>query len=938
MKYIGASFKVLVILMFFVVPGLADAPKAQGGIDLSYVLDNGLKAILVPQPGNPTVTAMVMVKAGSASENGESEYGLAHLMEHMAFKGTKKRGVGEVSAEVENSGGTINAYTSNDDTVYFLTLPVGSMDLGLDILADIVFAPIYDPNEYALEKEVVVEEIKRSEDGPERQLWAKFMAQVFKGQPYEHPVLGTVETVRAATREVAFNFHEKFYRPDNAVLIIAGGFDVDQAPPIIEKYFGSLTNPSEPLPPRRQPSKAEPQSEPTVIVMKNPIVQVPKVMLGFRVPPTGSPESPQLDLLSALLDMGRSARLVENVKNIKGLVTDIVTSSFSMVLGGLFLVSFETEPEKINDALTATVEELAGLASRPPAADELSRARALATSSYLASQESSNSLASLVAAFEIGTGDYRLRDAYLPQWGRMTAADLVKLVERYFVPENLTAVIMMPESAPEVDEAAVKSILKTLKPVLPETKAASAAGFEPVPLKSPAKLFVLRDATLPLVTVKISFMGGILGEQDGQEGYSNLMAHVMAMAPNDMSSEEFARFVEGMGASVSGIAGRNSMGLSGSFIAANWEIGLEAMVKLASKPAFAQNNLEEYRAETLAMLKLQREQLPERTFSSLRVGLFGSHPYHVNPLGETETVANVTDKQLAAFHDRLIRPENMYVVVGGDVDPKLVAEALDNFLADWKPAPQPGDKVVVPPPPKPIEASVELKDVQETAQQTHLGIGFLAPGLGSPDQAAMEVLDSYLSGMGGLLFNELRNKRSLAYTVASFYSPGLQTGSFNFYIATDPQKTGQATSGMLEIIARLREAPLSEEAIQAAIRYLCGQKVINRQTLSNRADEFIYNVLYDLGPDFSDRHLAKIEAVTPEDVLRVARQYLDPQHGVLSVVGQDSSTAEAFAAWGTDQAVAAPEAATPAAGAPDKKGDAPKGAATKEAAPKEAAK
>ncbi|MDR2386022.1 MAG: insulinase family protein [Deltaproteobacteria bacterium] len=883
--------------MFFLVPGLAEAPRAQGGIDVNYTLDNGLKVIMVPQPGNPTVTVMVMVKAGAASEKDSSEYGLAHLMEHMAFKGTKKRGLGEVSAVIENSGGAMNAYTSNDDTVYHVTLPVGSLELALDVLSDIVFDPLYDPKEYALEKEVVVEEIKRSQDGPERQLWTKFMAQIFKGHPYEHPVLGSVETVRAASREVAFNFHQKFYRPDNVVLVIAGGFEADEAPTMVAKYFADRLNPPEPLEARQKILASEAQSEPVLMVMKNPMVQVPKIIIGFKVPPAGSPEAPQLDLLSALLDLGRSARLVENVKNIKGLVTDISTGSNALVLGGVFVVTFETESDKINEALKAVLEELSGLASRPPAADELSRARAIATSSYLASQESSNALAYLVGHFELGTGDYRLRDAYLPQWARMTAADLVKLVRKYFVPENMTTIIMVPESGPAPDETAIKEIFKSLNPVIAQTQSANLETFKPVPLKSSAKLYALRDATLPLVTVKIGFMGGVLADQDKLTGYSNLMSNLMAMAPKDMTSEEFSRFIEGMGASLSGYSGRNSMGLSGTFIAANWETGLESMMKILSKPAFAANNLEELRAETLAALKLQKEQLTERTFNQLREGLFGDHPYHLNTYGDTETVSSVTAEQLRAFHDRLIRPENMFVIVGGDINPQLVAESLDGYLADWKTKEQANSLVEVPAPPQAIEAPVKLREIQPTAQQTHLAVAFLAPGLGHPDQAALEVLSSYLSGLGGVLFNELRNKRGLAYAVASFYNPGLKTGAFNFYIATDPQKTGEATSGILEIIEGLRLKPLSEDEVQSAIKFLLGQKLISHQTLASRAEEFMYNVLYDLGENFDQEHIGQIEAVTPQEVLKAAQKYLDPKRAVLSAVGQEASTEAAFTAW-----------------------------------------
>jgi zinc protease len=889
----GSKFRILVILMIFLVPGLIEAPQAQGGVDASYVLDNGLKVIMVPQPGNPTITALLMVKAGSAAENGEAEYGLAHLMEHMAFKGTKKRGVGEVSAEVENSGGVINAYTSNDDTVYHLSLPAESLELGLDILSDIVFNPIYDPKEYDLEKEVVVEEIKRSHDSPDHLMWDMFSARVFNGRPYGHPVLGTEKTVREAGRDTALAFHDKFYRPDNAILVIAGGFSPQDVPPMVERHYSGLANPEGPAPVLPRPGPRESQDGPELMVFRNDLVQVPKVMIGFKVPPAGAPEAPQLDLLSALLDMGRSARLVENVKNIKGLVTDIGTSSMTLLLDGLFVISLETEPGKVVPAIAAVMEELSGLASRPPAADELGRARALATSSYLLGQESSSSLAAILGNFELVMGDYRLRDAYLPQWGRMNSADLARLAQEYFVPRNMTVAIMLPASAPEPDRDALMEVLGSLAPAMPEAASGPASIWEPLPLKSGARLFVLRDPTLPMVNIRIGFMGGVLGETAGQEGLANLMSHVLAMAPQDMSSEEFSRLIEGMGASVIGFSGRNSMGLAGTFIASNWESGLEVMSKLLARPAFAPNNLEEFRAETLAMLKLQDEQLVERTFRLLRRGLYGRHPYHQDALGLTEVVAAAQPPDLRAFHDLLMAPANMFVVVSGDVEPKLVAEALDSFLSSWRPEGAAGH-VAVPAPPAAIKGPVRLSEVQDSAQ-THLGLAFLAPGLGHPDQAALEVLDSYLSGLGGLLFSELRNKRSLAYTVASSYNPGLGTGSFSLYIASDPQKTGQATSGLLEIIAELRAKPLTDQEVQAAIRYLCGQRVIRLQTLARRSEEFMFNVLYGLGEDFDKRHLAAIEAVTAQDILRVAREYLDPRAGVMSVVGNAPSAEEAFA-------------------------------------------
>ncbi|MDR1486657.1 MAG: insulinase family protein, partial [Deltaproteobacteria bacterium] len=403
--------KFLYAMVIAMVLGFFPSTAAQSGVDESYVLPNGLKVILVPQPNNPVITAMVMIKAGSASENGENEYGLAHLMEHMAFKGTEKRGVGEVSSEVETNGGNINAYTSYDNTVYHLSLPAQSVELGLDILSDIVFHPSYDPNEYALEKEVVVEEIKRSYDNPDQIVWTKFMDQSFPDHPYGHPILGSTETVRQASRDTAFAFHNKYYRPDNSLVIVTGGFDIQQVKAMVDKHFSDLKNPPESLPKPSSDSRQEPKG-PIVEVVKNELVTVPKVILGFRCPSGGSSEAPQLDLLSSILSQGRSGRLTENIKTKKALVSDIGSFAFTLIEGGVFVIDLETDVSKAPDAIAAVIEELNGLASTFPTEDELARARALTGKSFLDRQESSSDLAALLGTFQVYFGDYRLRDAY----------------------------------------------------------------------------------------------------------------------------------------------------------------------------------------------------------------------------------------------------------------------------------------------------------------------------------------------------------------------------------------------------------------------------------------------------------------------------------------------------------------------------------------------
>ncbi|MDR1042187.1 MAG: insulinase family protein [Deltaproteobacteria bacterium] len=863
------------------------AAVAYAAADVSFTLDNGLKVILAPQPGNPVVSARIAVKAGSAYESGKAEQGLAHLMEHMAFKGTAKRKVGEISTEVESNGGVINAYTSFDETVYYVALPSDKLETAVDVLSDLVFHPTYDPGEYAKEKEVVIEEIRRADDNPQNGLFNALFADSFgKDHPYGHPILGSAETVAAAGRDTAFAFHEKFYRPDNCVLIITGGFDPDKAAALAHKYLDDVKRPAEAL--ELAPVPPVVRDGPEIREIRNPKALVPKVILGFTCPSSRDSDSPEAELFSAVVSGGDSSRLVEVVRDKLALATTVLTYPMTLKDSGVFLVVYETTPEKIVPAFEAIVGELNRMGAEPPAADEIARARALAAKSFVSRQEAPTSLGAHIGSFELSYGDYRLKDAFLDFWARMDATDLTRLGARTFVPDNVSVSVLLPQDAPELDLDALKaSALKLGPPAPPAAAEGGELAFEAATLKSGAKLFVLRDATLPLVEVKAALMGGRLAEKAGQEGAVSLASAVWARASESLAAPEMARAVEDLGAYVGGYSGRNTVGLDGSFLSSTWKEALGLFAQVLTAPAFSQQDFDVRKAEHVTYLKDLDESLSERVFRMARRELYRNHPYGIEYHGTLESVERLTREDIEAIYRDLVRPESLVFAVAGDVNAQDAAKAIDDALEGWNPAagsPVPS----VPPAPQPLSGPVMVSEALDR-EQTHLLVSFLAPGMGDRDEAALEVLNSALSGMGGILFSELRDKRSLAYTVTSSYGPGLGTGSFNFYIGCAPDKAGEALSGILEIIRAARDKAYPKDTIESAKAYLAGTNKLQRQTLGSRVNDSALFDLYALGQDRNERLLEQIAAVTPEDVKRVAETYLKLDALILSVVGTQAS-------------------------------------------------
>ena len=882
--------KIAGALGFVLIGGLLAGPpvRAWGAAEESFILHNGLKVIVVEQPGSPVVSLRVMIRTGAADEAARSEYGLAHLMEHMAFKGSSRYpDPGVISSLVERNGGDMNAYTSSDSTVYYLNMPADQLSLGLDILADLVFHPLYDPKEYELEKEVVIEEIKRGQDNPDRLLMEDFFDAAYPDHPYGRPVIGYEDTVRNASVEEAKAFHDRHYRPDNAVLVITGGLDRAAVSEAVEKFYAPLVKPETPLPRLADPA-LPPPGGPVVRVIESEKVALAKVIIGFRGPAGKDPSAPTMDLLSSVLSGGKSSRLIETIKDEKGLVTDISTGSYTPRYQGSFLISMETEPAKVTSAVEALWRELERLTNQPPTDEELGRAKALAEKGFLGGQESALGLASQITEFENLFGDWRLRDAYLPLWNRTDKSEVGQAAFNYLRPKNLSLIVMLPKGHPDnhtVSEQALTERARKLSLSLSPEIAKAAPAFQEMRLDSGPRLLVMRDATLPLVNVKMAALGGLLAEKPERHGLNNFMTSVWTKATNQKPATALARAVEDIGASISAFSGRNSIGLSSSFLASNRDEGFKLFAEVLTSPAFSPEDVERVRPEILAQIKAQDEQLSSRVMRLLARNLYpGGHPYSLDQLGEDDTVAKITPADLKNLYEELVRPENIIIAVAGDIEPQKVKETLDAALAGWKPKGR-GLKITAPKTPEPITGPTEITEPLNRAQ-THIAYGFQAPGLGEADGPALDVLAAYLSGMSGPLFRELRDQQSLAYTVQCGYNPGLNIGSFSFYIATDPKKVEAALKGFYAIIERIRQNPISGEELDGAKRYIIGTTKIRLQTVSSRAGQAIFNSLYGLGLDYEEKRLEEIGKVTADDVRRVAEQYLQPDHGVLTILGQ----------------------------------------------------
>ncbi|MEE8581244.1 MAG: pitrilysin family protein [Myxococcota bacterium] len=844
------------------------------------VLPNGLTLLLRESRLAPVVDLQFWAQVGSADE-GPGEQGLAHFHEHMLFKGTARRDVGDVAGEIEGAGGRINAYTSFDVTVYHATLPSDVVDTGVDVLADVVRHSRFDSTEIEREVEVVLEEIRRGEDSPYQVLGDAVFAQAFRVHPYGAPILGTADSVSRFDRERVLSFFRRWYTPANLVFVAVGDFD---ARAVIEQVRDAFAD-AEGGRVERTRSSEPTQRELRDVILRRTFERT-RLDLAWPSSRFRSPDATHLDLLSFLLGECESSRLVQRLRERDGVVDRIDSGCYTPLDPGLFSVSIELDAPRVRDAVAAVVREVERLRAEPVRPDELERARAnfLATEHF--ERESVSGLARKLGSFQVLGGDWRGEQQYFEQIRGATPDDLWRVAREYLAPEQLTVGVLLPEGEAEaLDRSAIEAAVadgleQTRRTFRSPTALPPALEIHSFRLPNGARLHVAPRRELPVVAVRSALLGGLLSESEASAGITHFLTDLWLRGTRARSAADFARAVENLAADIDGFSGRNSLGLTLEVTSDRLEASLDLFAEALLEPGFDPQEIERERRETLASIERREDNLPQLAFRLFCETQYAHHPYRLTALGTRESVEGIDAAAIRAHHDRLVHGENLVIGVAGDVDPEAIAEALSVRLA-----PLASDGFVAPAPTlEEAPGEIRCAELRRDRAQAHLVLGFRGLTVLDPHRHALEVIAQLLAGQGGRLFLELRDRRSLAYALNAMNVEGVAPGFFSVYIATAPEKIEAARSGILEQLERLVVETAADEELARAKRHLIGTFAIDRQRSTARAAHLALDALYGLGPDADRRYPEQIEAVSKQDVLDVAQQILRLDAYTLAIV------------------------------------------------------
>jgi zinc protease len=851
------------------------------------VLPNGLTVLIRPQPGSGVVAINTWVKAGYFHEPDEVA-GMAHLFEHMFFKGSKKfPGAEQISQELSSIGGTTNAGTIYDSTNYYFVLPKEGFRRGVEIQADAIMNPLFDPEELRKEAEVVIEESNRKLDNPPAVALERMFATAYTEHRMKRWRIGSNEVLRNIQRDDLLRFFETLYRPENIIVSVAGDVSHEEALAAIRATFGKL--PRGKLVKRGGPR--EPEQKEFRYGQSAADIRQAYSVFGWQTAGAGHADELALDLLSDVLGTGRSSRLYRNAIAPEAAST-ANANHYTFEDVGIFFVQASFDEKNRTEADRRVVQEVERIRSSGPTLYELELAKNRIEASLLLGLETVLSQARTLASYE-ARGSYRDMEQRLVRLRVMTPADLQRVAQKYLRVENLTLYHYRPASAPEMTgEQALAVVRQAMEPApaaiaetplptaLPPVRGATRENpVYQVVLENGATLLVKERPGAPIVTTSIYFPGGRVDENSSIAGITQLMSRAMARGTTSRTAEEINQQIEFLGSRIGSVVGDDYFGFSISIPQKSYRGGLEILADVVLRPTFPEEDVREERHQQLAAIRRSLDSSQVRAQQLAERALFGNHSYALPPEGFPSSLQHLDSAALRDWWSSQVTGDGALIVVVGDI---ATADAISAVTAAFEGLPKRTAvrKVTSPEPPSTRVALTEFRDRRQSA----IMIAFPTVTPSHPDWPALRLLQNVTSGLAGTFFAELRGRRSLAYTVYARDSARVQGGSFVAYLASDSSKEEEARTALLAEIRKLSGDGIRDDDVERAKRHFAGVTRIRLQTNSALASELVWNHFFGVGHDFTEKLLARTNELQSDDLRAAAKKYLSGEEFAIGVM------------------------------------------------------
>ena len=853
-----------------------------------YRLSNGLSVLLFPDPSKPIITVNITYKVGSRHED-YGETGMAHLLEHLVFKGTPKHP--NIPQELTEHGARPNGTTSFDRTNYYETFDATEENLrwALDLESDRMVNSYIAKKDLDSEFSVVRNEYERGENSPSGVLYKRMLGAMFQWHNYGKSTIGEKSDIEGAPIERLQAFYRKYYQPDNAVLVVAGKIDEQKTLDLVNEYFSKIPKPTRQLIPTytKEPTQ---DGERQVTLRRTGDVQVFSTM--YRIPAASHADYAALSVLGDLLSDEPSGRLykalVENKK-----AASVYGGASGLAEGGFINFVCEVRMEQpVADAQAAMLSVLDELKNNPPTAEEVEKAKTRLLKNREMFFKQSDRVGLSLSNY-IGQGDWRLSFLYRDNLEKVTPDDVSRVALRYLKADNRTIGVFLPEKNPDRAEIPdAPNLGELLKDYKGKPAIAQGEDFDPSPANiesrtARGKLACgMQYALLPkenrgdAVTASFTFRFGTLESLQNMDVTGSATAAMLDKGTLEKSRQQIQDLQDQLKARIRIFGGASAVSVSIETDREHLADAIRLTGEMLRKPSFPENEFEKYREEYLSGIEQQKSEpaaLANLAFSRITNPYPKGDPRYVMTFEEeTEAAKALKLDQLKSFYKKFYGASNATCAIVGDFDRQQIEKALAESFGDWK-SPSPFKRIednYIP-----VAARTETINTPDKANANFVaGYGFPMRN-DHPDYPAITI-GGYMLGGGFLnsrLATRIRQKDGLSYGVGGrFFASAMdENGGFSANAIYNPENVEKLEKAFREEIERASKDGFTSEEFEAArAGWLKSQKVgrTNDASVASRLNQYLFmgrNMNWDA--DFENR----VDKLTVADVNAAVKKYLD---------------------------------------------------------------
>ncbi len=970
-------FVLSIILLVFTgnVYGTADTTYDLNIDVKGFQLENGMQVLVVERPATPQVAVRLAIRAGSALEQA-GKTGIAHLLEHMMFKGTKNFGtldykkdqqlqdqieaayqvvlseqnkrhpdaelikkkqaemnelrlkvqkiyVPQVFSSQLGKNGTVgvNAFTTKDQTQYIASVPSDMLEQWFSIASEQLFEPAW--REFYVEKEVVQREWAfRYINSPSGAAWLDLNTTAYTAHPYHNPTIGWKADMEKYSTKDAIAFHQTYYNPSNAVLVVVGDVTLEKARRLAETYFQRYPA-GERAPERvtREPTQQGPRK--SVRYLKG--ARTPLVRIGFHAAAMDTKDFYALDAMTMILSQGRSARMTQDIIY-KGQAQEAWAYNPDNRYGGMIILGGSpNEPRIVKDkgvsdeekrrAYLEACEELEDLLlaevvkmKTDLVSDrELQTIKKLNRRDFIDRMRSNESLAGTLATLEVQVG-WRYLMNYIEKLDAVTPEDIRQAANKYILTENKTSVYVIPGGQPD-------SPLESYSEVRSVTGSAAAKADRPhdfsnisryptpVGWKHPlsfqrkpqkieypqaktmdiadARVFYLPDRELPLVDLTLLVKAGSVDVDNSRIGLAALLTDsIIRGGTANRSPAELAQVLDENAIHLSIAVGEEAAVIKLSVLKDDWQSGLALLQEILTQPAFDPAVFEIVKRQQLTELKRQGGNAKAVAGRERDIWHFKGHPYGRDPLAGLQTIPVIAREDLQKFLSEYFVPSNMVAAIAGDIDQEDVKAGLSQLFEALPQTGAPQRNLADPAATPPVLALIN----KPGQVQSQIVLSLPSVKRTHPDFWKISLLMNIFGGSDSLMYTRLRDDLGLVYSAGFYEAYKWNAGFLTGYIGCKADKTAAALAQTIKIMKSLRQDVPAKELEQKRLDAL-NSFVFNVDTPADLVNVYGRYYLRNEPLDTLEKIQDAFFNATREDLLRLARKYLDPGKIQIFVVG-----------------------------------------------------